>query len=442
MYVCNRASGGNLPGSMGSRLIIPGGSNVGGSQGPGEGRKGPVLPPPAPPEGENFYQPWRRPLDAAPSVVTIGVDNSLSMDDQMQFVRERRGPWHLLAKYIINLQGMSITSELIEENCGVSPREQNLWQVASNVFYSLLEMPDFDKISRQYFEIQGQGILYSLRTLNQNDRLKAAMYCASEGLGEADALELAKALKDYKYRAKVALMEGFTDHCGDVRALKYYREAMQQKGEYRDRLAELGLGLASTEGAKMSLQRLVSINQEELQGETAFATLPVVTLAEEEQSYWPVPVLGTLTSTTRALFDNVPATFCQGPFKLFKPTAGVKMTALPLFGPIATADDPVAIEVKDTMDLDIPLLNSKPGEALLIIDRQARAPSSDAFFLCFEKSTLLLGADAMEVASLKAGRDIAGNANIRVAGKLVLAVRPSFQRKQNVFGPGDAVVDV
>ena len=46
---------------------------------------------------------------------------------------------------------------------------------------------------------------------------------------------------------------------------------------------------------------------------------------------------------------------------------------------------------------------------------------------------------------MQAGRDIAGNANLKVAGKVVLAVRPSegAEGMGGLFGDGgDAVVDV
>eukprot|EP00959_Pyramimonas_sp_CCMP1952_P263945 5519697-Pyramimonas_sp.AAC.1 len=30
--------------------------------------------------------------------------------------------------------------------CSITPREQNVWAVASNVFFSLIEMPDFSEV--------------------------------------------------------------------------------------------------------------------------------------------------------------------------------------------------------------------------------------------------------------------------------------------------------
>jgi hypothetical protein len=48
----------------------------------------------------------------------------------------------------------------------------------------------------------------------------------------------------------------------------------------------------------------------------------------------------------------------------------------------------------------------------------------------------------MEKASIMAGADVAGQADLRVAGKVVLSVRPSDMAGASAFANGDAVVQV
>jgi len=411
---------------------------------------GPMMPPIKPEEGAQFYQPFKVPTEAINE--PEGIKTDLSVEQQIQVVRERRGMWFELARYIANLQRLGVTSELIDMECSITPREQSVWAVASNVYFSLLEMPEFSDDAKRYYGAgSGQGVLYELRILSQSDRLIACTYCASVAASVPDALELVKAMRDYKKRSGAALMEGFTDTPGDMLALKFYREATELKvKDERERHAERGIKAAVTKSAKMSLQRLISVDGEEMVGDTAFATLPIVSLESEEQSFWPVPMLGKLNEVTSSQFNNLPMTNPVGLFKVFKPVGGAKYTALPLFGPLATADDPIALLVDDTANVPIPSLNSKRGQALIIVDREQRAPSSDAFFLCFEKSTSglvgLEGSGGIESAKIIPGRDIAGlKVKVTVAGKVVLAVRPSNNGEEvgGLFGDsGDSVVDV
>ena len=49
----------------------------------------------------------------------------------------------------------------------------------------------------------------------------------------------------------------------------------------------------------------------------------------------------------------------------------------------------------------------------------------------------------MERSSIRKGRDIAGQADVRVAGKIVLAIRPSDMMGDGIsYGAGDAVVQM
>jgi hypothetical protein len=48
----------------------------------------------------------------------------------------------------------------------------------------------------------------------------------------------------------------------------------------------------------------------------------------------------------------------------------------------------------------------------------------------------------MEKAAIMAGADVAGSADLRVAGKVVLSVRPSDMAGVSSYANGDAVVQV
>lgn len=379
-------------------------------------------------------------------VVPVANFAQMNEDELLTYLSQRRGLWHEMATALSRLYAMGVASELINDICSLSPKEQNLWVVGSSVFYSLIASPLCSEVVGRYFNASGQAELYELRILQDKERIKTAIYVAENQLDNDMTKYLARAIRSYLTRSDIARREGFSDSVGDMLALNYYREALEVKGEERELFAQKGVDCATSSEAKLNLQRLLLLDTSGEEDELSkYASLPAVALEDHEEAFWPLPVMGSLETVTSSLFNNIPVTNTDGPFNLFKPSGGVKWTALPLFSPIATADDPVGLIINDTATLkEIPALSERGGECLLIVDRGKRAPSADGYFVVFSKSTLvgLGGGDAMEKAAIMAGADVAGSADLRVAGKVVLSVRPSDMAGVSSYANGDAVVQV
>jgi hypothetical protein len=69
------------------------------------------------------------------------------------FYAERRGLWHEMATALSRLYAMGVASELINDICSLSPKEQNLWVVASSVYYSLLASPLCSQVVGKYVSL-------------------------------------------------------------------------------------------------------------------------------------------------------------------------------------------------------------------------------------------------------------------------------------------------
>jgi hypothetical protein len=279
------------------------------------------------------------------------------------------------------------------------------------------------------------------------ERVKAAEFAAERQMGATEAYSFTKGIKEYMRRKSAALREGFTDSAGDMFALKYYRDAMEVRGEEKDILAKKGLEVAVSSSAKMSLERLLSMGDEpEYDPDQMAKNLSTVVLDEEEAAFWPLPVLGTLQTTTMSMFQNTPQMFTEGTFNMFKASSGIKYTAVPLFDLVNRAEDPVGLLVPDTSTVTaIQNISSRKGEALLVVDREKRSPKPQNYYLVFQKSSLVIGSgDSNERASILAGRDIAGSTDMRIAGEVILAIRPRGMEGGDgtSYGSGDAVIQL
>jgi hypothetical protein len=164
--------------------------------GGGNTAKIPATAPQMPMEGmEDFYQPWRKSAEVALApVVPTANFTQMNEDQLLTYVTrtlpapprlgphhfhgaldvdeadvgggegaERRGLWHEMATALTRLSAMGVSSELINDICSLSPREQNLWVVASSVFYSLIASPLCSAVVGKYFNSSGQAELYELR---------------------------------------------------------------------------------------------------------------------------------------------------------------------------------------------------------------------------------------------------------------------------------------
>ncbi|KAK3244722.1 Rik1-associated factor 1, variant 2 [Cymbomonas tetramitiformis] len=379
----------------------------------------------APENGGQFYQPFRPPPSQE-------MDSTSNIDETFQILRERRRPWYILAKSISSLQAMGIPPNMIDDETGITGREQNEWKVAANVHAFLQEAPDIPPGVMEFFEDGAVSQLYELRVLGANERVKGAIYVAQNQCTAKEVIELTKAMKDYNIRAKAAGQEGFSDSCGDALAMKCYRDATEERydGDV-NQVIQKGLEYATSEEAKVALSRLIRLNDSEEEAEEA--KVDSVTLSQDEQSFWPMPVAGDLSTITSTELIGCPHTAGDGPFRIFKPSTGYKWTCLPLFRPISLADDPVAITVSSCAllkDVKNKTLQSSQGECLLIVDRGSRTPKAAAYYLVWKKSSIVgLGGSDVEQVNVISGADISDDRDLRVGGEVVLAVRPAEKQK-------------
>ena len=77
----------------------------------------------------------------------------------MSVYAERRGLWHEMATALSRLYAMGVASELINDICSLSPKEQNLWVVGSSVFYSLIASPLCSEVVGRYVAVSRHSLL-------------------------------------------------------------------------------------------------------------------------------------------------------------------------------------------------------------------------------------------------------------------------------------------
>ena len=178
--VARASAASGRPAGMPPGFTMPGGGSAASNQGT---------------TNQELYLPFRKP-DVVPE-----IGKGLSIDEQLEILRERRGLWHEYAPLLTSLSRAGYTPSVIDEATGMNGVEQNTIVVATQVFSSL-KASGVPTSRLHYFDAGGAEVLYELRTLSTNQRREAAEYVMENGLEIKEARELARCIKEHERRKR------------------------------------------------------------------------------------------------------------------------------------------------------------------------------------------------------------------------------------------------
>lgn len=309
-----------------------------------------------------------------PASNTQPVLSEAEVEELLRSLRRKEGTWVEWGQACQQLQKAGYNPQVIFEDTGFEPIQQNQIVVASQVYASMIAAGVPEGV-RSHFEQRGSDILYEFRILTQPDRAAAATFVVEKSVDSEGAHELAKALKEFSRLSKPP--EGFINHPGDALAYQHWKAARQQPDlQVRSRLIAQGLRFAQSATAREKIERLLT-------DFTVVKTrptprLPVYRLESEEELPRALPVVGKLPLTIEDL-KAVPLVDEEGPFRIVKFSQGGAWVAVPGWQMVLRAEDPIVI-ISDSEQLPEPL-PGKAEEVLVIVDRAQRQWDADSYFI-------------------------------------------------------------
>lgn len=333
--------------------------------------------------------------------------SSLSQEqatELLQSLRQKEGNWVAWGKSCQQLQKAGYDSQAIFEETGFQPVHQNQIIVAAQVYDSIIQAGVSEEV-QTYFAQQGSEILYEFRILPPNKRAEAAALVVEKQLTQADAHEIAKAIKEFSDLSSVP--EGFTDCAGDAVAYTYWKLARGKKDlQARSRLIAQGLRYVASSTAREKIENLLS--DFTVVPETPAPTLPLYRLEQEDELPRILPVVPSLDISV-SQFQNRSQPQRQGTFSFTQLSGEGEWIALPGWQTIWAAQDPVAIPCQREQ---LPKPESLAHEPMLVVvDRADRQWYVHSYFLIEQANGL--GIQWFEQAP-----------NTPLLGKVVLILRP------------------
>ncbi len=305
-------------------------------------------------------------------------------EEIMRSLLHKEGNWVDWGKKSQKLQKAGINPQEIFEKTGLQNSQQNLVIVASQVYDSLI-LSGAKETTLEYYQGPRSDVLYELRILNHEDRLKAALVCQEKALDVDGAKEVAKAIKHFSRLSQPPT--GFTPHPGDAVAYQYWKSAKQKKTlTDRARLIAEGLKFASSEDARNQIQQLLSdiVNSESL---VNAPLLPVYRLEEEDQLPCILPVVGSFPLSPDNL-ENITPLESQEPFGVVSLHEPLQIVSIPRWQVILLAKNPVVAFCNTT---DLPNETQvKPENLLVVIDLEEKTWDITNYFLVNEGGQLRL----------------------------------------------------
>ncbi|MCA1994841.1 MAG: hypothetical protein LDL41_22750, partial [Coleofasciculus sp. S288] len=297
---------------------------------------------------------------------------SINAKDLLQMLRRKESNWIEWGRACQQLQKVGYSSQVIFEETGFEPIQQNQVIVASQVYTSLMNEGVSEAV-RSRFERTGSDILYELRILTQPERAAAAEFIVARNLDADGAREVAKALKEVSRRS--TLPEGFSNQPGDVVAYEYWKLAQQQNNlQERSRLIARGLMFAHSQEARQQIEKLLTEAAGGKQPPTP--TLPFYRVEAGEELPRLLPVAGQLPLTPSELKD-VPPLQTTGSFQIIQVSGNQTLVAIPGWQVVFKAQDPVGI-LCNTSQLPVQV-TGKPEDVLVIIDRAEQEWDADSY---------------------------------------------------------------
>jgi Rubisco Assembly chaperone C-terminal domain/Rubisco accumulation factor 1 alpha helical domain/Rubisco accumulation factor 1 helix turn helix domain len=292
----------------------------------------------------------------------------------LQSLRRKEGNWINWGQACQKLQKAGYSSQMIFEETGIEPIQQNLTLVAAQVYDSLLQA-DADEAVRSYFAGPKSDVLHEFRILNHEQRVSAAQLAMEKQLDVNEAHAVAQAIKNFYRLAR--LPEGFTKHPGDAVAYQYWTLARGKKDlQERSRAIALGLKFAHSSTAREHIEKLLS-------DFTVVTTrkapiLPIYRVEAEDNLPRIVPVVGSFP-LTRADLDAVEKLEESSPFRVVRVSGRGLWVPIPGWQVVVNADDLVAIlTVADRLP-ESTLARSEP--VVVVIDRQVTQWNASSYFL-------------------------------------------------------------
>ncbi|MFS8853768.1 hypothetical protein NW832_13405 [Synechococcus sp. R5-16] len=303
-----------------------------------------------------------------PEPAAVEEDPSLLVER----LRRKEGRWLDWAKACQALQRQKMTPQAIFEATGFEPIHQNQILVAAQVYEGIAKAGASPAVL-EHFAHKGSDILYELRILSPQDRVRVAEFIFSRHLNAADAHEIARAVKNYAQLQQ--LPEGFTDHPGDAVAYQAWRTA-QQTRDLQERTRAIGRAFqyVHSDTARRQVEQLLSaVTAGSRSQRSVLPKLSVFRLEEDLPRL--LPVAGSLPLATAA-WEGIPPSEPQGPFGWVNSPAEQTWMALPAWPVIQKAGDPVILQVENRLLGSLLGLPVPAGEeqdpVLLVVDRAAR----------------------------------------------------------------------
>lgn len=322
----------------------------------------------------------------------------------LQNLRQKQGNWVEWGKSCQQLQKAGYDNQTIFEETGFQPVHQNQVIVAVQVYESIVKAGVSEEV-KTHFAQQGSEILYEFRILPPQKRAEAATLVVEKQLTQADAHDVAKAIKDFWDLS--SLPEGFTDCAGDAVAYKYWKLARGKKDlQARSRLIAQGLRYVASNTAREKIEDLLS--DFTVVPETPAPTLPLYRLEQEDELPRIMPVVPSLDISV-SQFQNYSQPQRQGTFSFTKLPGESEWVALPGWQTIWAAGDPVAIPCGREQ---LPKPESLANEPMLVVvDRADTQWYLHSYFLIEQENGL--GIQWFQQAP-----------NQPLLGKVVLILRP------------------
>lgn len=315
-----------------------------------------------------------------PPPPTLEADEAEAL---LLMLRRKEKTWVDWGKACQTLQRSGYGTQEIFEATGFEAVQQNQVIVAAQVYESLVKGGAIAAV-QEHFHQRGSDVLYELRLLNQDQRVKAAALALEKRLDLEEARELAKAYQEF---ARIRQQpEGFDDGPGDAMAHYCWRLARSRSDlQDRSRLIAQGLRFASSAGARRKLEQLLT-------DFTVVATrsaprLPIYRLEQEEDLPRVVPLAGSLPLPT-AVFQGVQPLEPEGPFQVWGSSQSIQWLALPGWQSLKGAGDPVAF-LGHGDDLPTPL-PGVPEPVVIVVDRADVAWNPEAYFVMDGEGSIVM----------------------------------------------------
>ncbi|MGA1624965.1 MAG: RuBisCO accumulation factor 1, partial [Prochlorothrix sp.] len=232
-----------------------------------------------------------------------------------------------------------------------------------------------DASVQAHFQQRGSDVLYELRLLNQEQRVKAASLALQHRLDLDEAKALAKAYQEFARVRKQP--EGFEDQAGDAFAYHFWRLARGRSDlQDRSRLIAKGLRFAVSETARKKLEELLT--DFTVVVSRAAPTMPLYRLEDETDLPRLVPLLGRLPVPVATVAQAAAARTIDHPFPVVELHEGGTWLPLPGWQSIVAAQDPVAVETQSDALPNPPA--GKPELVIVVIDRGSTDWDGESYY--------------------------------------------------------------